>query len=620
MASRLKLKQLNLKFCSKQINLLALSNINFTLSPDDVVAIVGESGSGKSLTCYSILRLLPSSAHFSHDSQIYFQNKDLLNEPESALYSIRGKKIAMVFQEPMTALNPVLTLQTQLCEIAFKCYENKVEAFNKIKQILKEVGLDPEHVLKSYPHQLSGGMKQRIMIAMALLAEPEILLADEPTSALDVMVQKQILDLLINLQKKRKFALLFITHDLAVARYISEKIVVVYAGEIVEVASTKDFFSSAKHPYSQSLLKCLPKASQKEEKLISIQGQIPSLGNWPNGCHFSPRCSFTTTLCQEKKPNLFNLSEEISQQVRCWAYHPGKYGEKPVLNKISQPFASAASPVKEEILLHQHIPKKILELNNISVIFTKTVFRKLIPRRQEFRAVDQVSLNFFSGKTLALVGESGCGKTTLSKAILKLLPIAEGTIYFREKLITSFKYRDRKTYRRAIQTVFQDPFSSMNPRMLIKDILLEGLYALQPELSKKEKLYQITHLIEAVGLTSSILVKSPHEFSGGQRQRIAIARALAVEPELIILDEPTSALDVSVQAQIINLLKDIQKQKNLAYLLISHNLSIVSYMADEIAVMKAGKIIEYADASKILEAPQHLYTKKLLSAELSSEG
>ena len=503
-----------------------LKNINFSLKESEILSLIGESGSGKSLTALSIIRLLENNCRVT-SGDIIFNNKNLLSLEERSMRIIRRNDISMIFQEPMRSLNPVMSITDQL-EESYK-NENKKDIKNKIIENLISVGInDAERVMSLFPHQLSGGMKQRIMIAMAIACKPKLLIADEPTTSLDVTIQKQVLDLLLKLKDDLNMSILFITHDLAVASQISDRIVVMKSGEIVEDNYSMDFFKNPKNSYSKTLLES---------------------------------SSYTKR----------NASRE---------------------NKENQ---------------------NVLEVNNLKVYFKEK--KPFLSKEQPYKkAVDDVSISIEPGVTHAIVGESGSGKTTVAKAIMGLTNITEGNIKILNQDILKMKNNYRSNFRRNYQMIFQDPFSSLNPRMRVGSIIKEGLSFLKPELNNDEVNSSIINAIKSVGLNENSIYKYPHQFSGGQRQRIAIARVLVLDPKLLICDEPTSSLDVTVQKQVLDLLIDIQDRRHISYLFISHDINLVSSIADKISVMYQGKIVESGKTSDIIENTSNDYTKKLLSS------
>lgn len=589
--------QLSVAFQNPNFLLNAVDDLDFTLNPGETLALLGESGCGKSLTSLALMRLLPMNAIYGAKSQVSYEKYDLLNLPECVMKTIRGKKIAMIFQEPMTALNPVLTIGQQLGETLKHLKLKRKELDNKLIELLKEVELpNSKDCLKKYPHQLSGGQKQRVVIAMALANQPEVLIADEPTTALDVTIQAQILQLLKKLQKVHQMSLLLITHDLTVVKAMADRVCVMYAGQVVEVSDIEHFFLSPRHPYVQQLLMSVPSMSKRNTRLESISGSVPSLGNMPDGCRFHPRCNHRFEPCDEIEPN---LQRNGNRFVRCHLYPNLK-----VLPEIH------TEPVSRE--LKNIANKRLLEVQHLSVVFQSG--SKILRNHTTFKAVDDLSFFINKGKVLALVGESGCGKTTAARAIMGIQPVSSGQIIYDGNDVTTLKSTALKQFRKKVQIIFQDPFASMNPRMTIEEVLSEGLIAhgvSQREINKKIKI-----LLDQVNIPFSSLTRYPHQFSGGQRQRICIARALATDPDLLICDEPTSALDISVQAQILNLLKDLQQEYHLTYLFITHNMAVVSYLADDVLVMKSGQAVEHGPAEELLRNPQSSYTKKLLGSVL----
>jgi peptide/nickel transport system ATP-binding protein len=593
------INQLSVTFKSARKSLNALDKVSFQLIPGETLVLLGESGCGKSLTSLALMRLAPNSAVYGVDSQINLDNEDILNLPEYMMRELRGRRLAMIFQEPMTALNPVMTIGDQIAEVLLRHQACAKETLNQaLIDLLVEVEMpQPEIKMHQYPHQLSGGQKQRVVIAMALACKPDILIADEPTTALDVTIQAQILALLKKLQKAHDMSLLLITHDLGVVKAMADKVCVMYAGQIVEQSSIDDFFSQVGHPYVQQLLASIPTFAKREEQLSVILGQVPTLDALPSGCRFHPRCLYAFDRCTHEEPEVQVLE---ARQIRCHLYP--EFTELPALNKNK--IAWSPVEVAEETLF---------TVNNLSVHFVqkKGVFSH---NKTLFKAVDDLSFSLKKGKTLAIVGESGCGKTTACRALLRLIPSAGGTIYYKDQNVLALKGRALRAYRKSVQIIFQDPFSSMNPRMTVGDIVAEGMRA-QGMKSAFIKTRQI-QLMDQVNLPSNSLHRYPHQFSGGQRQRICIARALATEPELLICDEPTSALDISVQAQILNLLKELQQETGISYLFITHNMGVVSYIADEVLVMNQGRAVEFSDCESIFTNPQQAYTNKLVQAVL----
>jgi len=576
----------------------AVDGIDFELRKGECFALVGESGSGKSMTALSLMRLLPEVGRIA-SGRIDLGDVDLLGLPEAAMRAVRGRRVAMIFQEPATALNPVLTCGKQVVEVMQRHMNiSSDEARTKALHLLRQVGIDdPERRFHEYPFQLSGGLKQRVMIAGALAVDPEVLVADEPTTALDVTIQAQILDLLAKLQSERGMALLLITHDLGVVAKMAQRVAVMYAGEIVEVAERQAFFRAPQHPYSQKLFAALPGTGQRGD-LAVIRGQVPPLTQPFNHCRFAERCDFVFDRCRAEAPKL--LEPAKGQFVRCHLREAGSASPR------ETPKTGEGTVARSDGLV-------LLEVKDIKVHFPirRGVFRHTVGY---VKAVDGVSLELRAGRTLAIVGESGSGKTTLGKGVLQLIPSTGGSVVFQEKTISGRSNAELRPLRGAMQIIFQDPYASLNPRLRVSEILLEGMRSLGVLANDRERLGKLKELLEEVGLPAEVLDRYPHEFSGGQRQRIAIARALAVNPKLIVCDEPTSALDVSVQAQILNLLRSLQERFGIAYLFITHNIAVVDYLAHDVAVMYQGKIVERGTVDQVLRHPQHPYTRELLAA------
>ena len=512
-----------------------VNNISFTIERGETFVLLGESGSGKSITALSIMRLLPAAIKIS-DGSVILHTTNLFQLPENKMRKIRGAKIGMIFQEPQTSLNPVLTAGQQISE-TLRQHDNlsKKQCIKRSIELLDAVGIpDAERRINEYPHQFSGGMKQRIMIAIALAGKPDLLIADEPTTALDVTIQAQVLNLLRKLQSETGMSILFITHDIGVAAQMADHIAVMQNGSIVELKTKKELFLNPENSYTQKLFDAIPSWEKRTDE---------------------------------------NEIEEIERTERT----------------------------------------SLLKVKDLKVYYPirKGIFKRTIGH---VRAVDSVTIDLHAGETVAIVGESGSGKTTMGKGILQLLEVTSGDITYQKTDLNKLDAPSLRKLRSDIQIVFQDPYSSMNPRMMVNDIIQEGMLAQGVGESKKERDEHTVKLLEQVGLLPEHRYRYPHEFSGGQRQRICIARALAVKPKLIICDEPTSALDVSVQAQILSLLKDLQKEYQLGYLFITHNISVVEYIAHYVAVMYEGMIVEQGAVEKILKNPKNPYTKNLLSA------
>ena len=588
----------------------AVDALSLTLARGETFALVGESGCGKSMTALSILRLLPDNGRVQ-GGRMDLSGTDIAQLPEARMRDVRGRRVSIIFQEPSTSLNPVLPVGRQIVEVIERHTPLRGAAARaKALDWLKRVGLpEPERRIDSYPFQLSGGQKQRVMIAIALAGEPDIIIADEPTTALDVTIQKQILDLLVELQRTQGTAMLLITHDLGIVAQVAQRVALMYAGQIIEVADTKEFFARPLHPYARMLLDALPDSAHRRARLAAIPGTVPPLHQRFTGCRFADRCPQVQEDCRARPPA---LAEPIAgHAVRCVRVARGDGGSGTALRSATADDRELPRP---EVPVTDAEP--LLRVRDYKVYFP--IRRGLLRRTAGYvRAVDGISFDLAAGRTLALVGESGCGKTTTGKALVQLLRgIAqiEGSATIDGAALDALQGAALREARRKVQIIFQDPFSSLNPRMRVQEILEEGILALRPEIAATDRADRVRALVERVGLRPDVLARYPHEFSGGQRQRLAIARALAVEPRLIVCDEPTSALDVSVQAQILNLLRDLQAEFGVAYLFITHNFGVVEYLADEIAVMKDGRIIEQGAADVVLNAPRDPYTQALLAA------
>ena len=556
----LKIEDLKIEFHTEDRIVNAVKGISFEIPKGKTIGLVGESGSGKSVTSLSVMRLLPEPPAKIPSGKILFQGENLLEKTEEQMRRIRGNKVSMIFQEPMTSLNPLFTIGDQVAEVLMLHKKmTKQEAIDKTVDLFDQVGIpDPKGRVNSYPHELSGGQRQRVMIAMAIACEPELLIADEPTTALDVTIQKQILELLANLQKKYGMSVLFITHDLGVIADIADEVVVMYRGDIVEQGDTASIFKNAQHPYTKGLLACRPSLEKNPHRLPTVSDFMT-----PDG-----------------KETGFSVED--------------------------QKVIKANRPITDENPV-------ILEIKDIKTHFPleKNFFGSV---QSWVKAVDGVDLEVRKGRTLGVVGESGCGKTTLGRSILRLINPTSGQVIYKGEDITAMNSSELRDLRRKMQIIFQDPYASLNPRMTLASAIIEPMQIHNLGGSREERIQRAGDLLEKVGLQRDMLNRYPHEFSGGQRQRICIARALAVEPEFIICDESVSALDVSVQAQVLNLLMDLQEELDLTYIFISHDLAVVKFIADEIAVMNKGKVVEYNDAVNIYSNPQDAYTKKLLSA------
>jgi len=591
----------------------AVEDLALSIERGETFALVGESGCGKSMTALSILRLLPDNGRVA-EGAIRVGDVDVVQLPEARMRDVRGRRVSIIFQEPATSLNPVMKVGDQIVEVIERHTSVKgAAARRKAIEWLTRVGIpEPARRVDDYPFQLSGGQKQRVMIAIALAAEPDLVIADEPTTALDVTIQKQILDLLRDLQAERGMAMLLITHDLGIVAQMAHKVALMYAGQIVEQASTEEFFARPLHPYAQMLFAALPDTAKRGQPLAAIAGTVPRLDREFDGCRFVDRCPRAFADCGGTRPALYE--PRPGHRVRCLLHvtdSPASEGQgggdrlRPTAAVIAAEQAAAPSA-----------GGPLLDVRDYKVWFP--IRKGLLKRTAGYvKAVDGVSFSIAPARSLALVGESGCGKTTIGKGILQLLRgIAriEGSATLEGQPLDQLEGEALRRARREMQIIFQDPFASLNPRMRVAEIMEEGVASLRPEIAPAERRERVVVLLQKVGLHADAVSRYPHEFSGGQRQRIAIARALAVEPKLIICDEPTSALDVSVQAQILNLLAQLQRELGVAYLFITLNFGVVEYLAHDIAVMQGGKIVEAGPAERILERPQHAYTQTLLAA------
>ncbi len=601
-----------------------VDDISFDIAAGETFALLGESGCGKSMTALSLMRLLPDGV-VNAGGVAQVDGIALFDLREREMREVRGGKMAMIFQEPGLSLNPVMTVGQQISEVLALHGVQEVGRDSSRRssdvgmnpdlpkgqaitqrciELLEQVGIpDATRRVHEYPFQLSGGMKQRVMIAMALAGSPKLLIADEPTTALDVTIQAQVLQLLRDTQGKTGMAMLLITHDLGVVAETAHRVGVMYAGQIVEQATREQLFAKPLHPYTQKLFAAMPSAARAGQPLAAIPGNVPSLGSITQGCRFTARCDKAWALCSEQTPEWTAVTE--GQGVRCHIYGEGGR-EKGEGGRVDAGLVLVPSPFS--------LLPSLLEVSDLKVHFPirKGILQRVVG---QVKAVDGVSLSIPQGCTLALVGESGCGKTTLGKALLQLIPPTAGSVQFNgHELVGS------RASRAAMQMVFQDPYASLNPKMRVAEILEEGMSALNIGGNSAERQLHIDGLLDQCGLARDSKWRYPHEFSGGQRQRIAIARALAVSPKLLICDEPTSALDVSVQAQILNLLKSLQQELELSYLFITHNLAVVEYLAHELCVMYLGRIVERGTTAEVMHSPKHPYTQALLSAVPRIDG
>jgi peptide/nickel transport system ATP-binding protein len=611
----LSVKELRTHLYTEDAVVRAVDGVSFDVGRGETFALVGESGCGKSMTALSIMRLLPDAGAIVGGA-VELDGRDLLALPESEMRAVRGRRIGMIFQEPTLSLNPVMTVGEQVAE-ALRQHTTLAgaELAARVLELLEAARIpDYARHKDEYPFQLSGGMKQRVMIAVALACDPELLIADEPTTALDVTIQAQVLDLLRELQRERRMSLMLITHDLGVVAEMAHRVAVMYAGEIVECGSREAFFSRPAHPYSRMLFESLPTGAKRGARLAVIPGSVPALTREFIGCRFADRCDSAWELCRRSAPAFHDVGN--GQAARCHLYAPGASRAEGGGRRAEERTATQEAVTSHPSSL---IPRPsvsaapLLAIRDLKVHFPvrKGLFKRVVGH---VRAVDGVTLELEAGRTLGLVGESGCGKTTVGKGVLRLVEPTGGTVRFDGVEFARMERAELRPHRKHAQIIFQDPYASLNPRMRILETLEEGMTALGIGAGREERQARIDALLAEVGLDPGIKLRYPHEFSGGQRQRIAIARALTVEPRFIVCDEPTSALDVSVQAQILNLLKALQRKHGLAYLFITHNISVIEFLAHEVAVMYLGRIVERGHVEEVLSRPKHPYTRALLSA------
>jgi len=612
MSPVLRLQDLRTEFHLRQGSVVAVDGVSFDVDEGECVGVVGESGCGKSTTGLSIMRLLPGNGHLTGGS-VTLLGRDLAGLDEKEMRAVRGNEVALIPQDPMTSLNPTMSIGRQISEgVLLHRDVGRAEARLRALEVLRQVEMpQPEERLDQYPHELSGGLRQRVMIAMALACDPKLLIADEPTTALDVTIQAQILDLIDELRQRLSMAVILITHDMGVIAGRTDRVVVMYAGRVAEEAATGELFSRIRHPYSQALLASVPKLDQRrDERLLSIPGLPPDLSKEITGCRFAPRCQFATDGCRTTEPPLAeDHGDTGSVPHRFACFHPVDPGVVAPGPAVAQTAPATADPVVGTDGPSDHI----LEVANLVKEFPVMaggVFRRQVG---SVKAVTDVSFAIRRGETFGLVGESGCGKTTIGRMLVALDRANSGSIVFEGADIASMGGRALQSRRRDLQLMFQDPYASLDPRMRVGTIIREPLKVNRVG-TGDEQTDKVRSLLDEVGLSRTAVDRYPHEFSGGQRQRIGLARALALDPKLIVADEPVSALDVSIQAQILNLMKDLQGRHGLTYLMISHDLAVVRYMADTIGVMYLGKLVELGPAEAVYERSAHHYTLGLLNA------
>ncbi len=594
----LKLENLRTYFHTDIGVVKAVDDLNVEVKPGQTLGIVGESGSGKSVTSLTVMRLLPGHiARVEEGSKVIFAGRELTEVTDAEMRKIRGAEISMIFQEPMTSLNPVYTTGDQVMEAIILHQEvTKAEAEKRTIELFREVGIpDPEQRIHMYPHEMSGGQKQRVMIAMALSCNPKLLIADEPTTALDVTIQAQILDLLRKLRDERGMGMIFITHDLGVIAEIADEVAVMYRGKLVEYGDIRSIYAHGKHPYTKGLLACRP-------KLDSTMKRLPTVPD------------FMDTIYHED--GSYSVEEKTISQA--WLDSMSTQGRERHLYPMSRlqalGFDEPASDYRDGTTFAGENEQPLLQVKNLKMYFPirKGLFGRVV---DHVRAVDDVSFDVYRGQTLGFVGESGCGKTTTGRAVMRLIDPTAGQIVFDGTDITKLDQAELRAFRKRFQIIFQDPYGSLNPRKTIETTIMEPMEVHGIGHTYDERRERVLDLLTKVGLPGAqYLNRYPHEFSGGQRQRICIARALAVQPELIICDESVSALDVSVQAQVLNLLKDLQAEFGLTYIFISHDLSVVKFMSDMMAVMNFGKFVEFGPSESIYANPKEDYTRRLINA------
>jgi peptide/nickel transport system ATP-binding protein len=605
----LEVEDLHVHFVTSRGVVRAVEGISYKVRPGETVALVGESGCGKSVSSLAIMRLLARPAGRIVGGRILFQGVNLLDLTEDQMREIRGRDIAMIFQEPMTSLNPVLTIGFQIMEpLLIHLGMSEAQARARALELLKMVGIpDPERRLDQYPHQFSGGMRQRVMVAIALSCNPKLIIADEPTTALDVTIQAQILKLMKDLTRDLGIALVLITHNLGIVARYANRVNVMYAARMAEQGAAADVFAKPLHPYTAGLLRSVPRLDKpRGRKLETIEGLPPNLLDPPPGCRFAPRCRARLEACVQKLPELETIEPQHSSACI-------RAREMAQVGPTGLGLQSANPQPPESKALDKEAP--LMRVRDLRTYFEVGAGLQLLKRsRFEVRAVDGLSFEVFRGETLGLVGESGCGKTTVGRTLLRLEEATGGEIVFANANVTRVEGQALKDYRRKIQVIFQDPYSSLNPRMTIGEIIAEPMrvYRLAP--SAKAAREKVAELLTQVGLFEYMAQRYPHELSGGQRQRVGIARALAMQPAFIVCDEPVSALDVSIQAQIINLLEDLQQKYGLTFLFIAHDLAVVRHISDRVIVMYLGKVMEIADRDTLYAEPLHPYTRALLDA------
>jgi peptide/nickel transport system ATP-binding protein len=606
----------------------AVDTVSFSVRRGECLGLVGESGCGKTTIGLSVLKLLPQVGHITAGT-VRLNGRDLVGLDERQMRRVRGNEIAMIFQDPMTSLNPTWTIGRQIAEpVRIHRGATKKEALGRAVEVLNLVGMPrPEERLTQYPHQLSGGLRQRVMIAMALACEPKLLIADEPTTALDVTIQAQILDLIDSLRQRLDMAVLFITHDMGVIASRTDRVMVMYAGKIVEGAGTRELFDTIRHPYSEALFESIPRLDQdRERRLYSIPGVPPDLSTELVGCRFAPRCQYATEVCAELEPVLSlgtgpstpsapgDLAAEAGSGHVFACHHPvaATRAERLAFHQAGGDRALSSGTAKAQPLHHVSAAREVLlQVSRLEKEYTVTAGAVVQRKVGTVKAVSDVSFSLHRGETLGLVGESGCGKTTIGRLVVGLERPTGGAVHFEGEEVSALKGARLRRRRRDLQLMFQDPYSSLDPRMRVGSIVGEPL-RIQHIGTRGEREQRVSEVLAEVGLAPKAANLYPHEFSGGQRQRIGLARALVLHPKLIVADEPVSALDVSIQAQILNLVRSLQERHDLTLIVISHDLAVLKYLADTIGVMYLGKLVEIGPAADVYAHAAHPYTQGLI--------
>jgi len=606
----LEVRELRTYFYTRRGVVKAVDGASFSVRRGETLGIVGESGSGKSMTCLSILRLVPEPGGRIVGGDVVFDGQDLLAKSPEEMRQLRGSQIAMILQDPMASLNPALTVGEQVAEtLRLHRGLRGRDLDRRILELLGQVRIsDPERRVHAYPHQMSGGIRQRVAGAIAISCRPSLLIADEPTTSLDVTIQAQYLRLLKDIQRETGLAMVFVTHDLGIVAKLCDRVAVMYAGRIVETGTTREIFSRPRHPYTIGLLSCLPTLTRGPEPLTAIEGQPPDLAHLPGGCSFAPRCPLAEAACRDTLPPLEAVGPE--HHVACL-----RTAETAPADARRRIFVAAAAAPARDVAAPRDVVLEGRALTKHFPLSRGTIFGRTVGT---VKAVDGVDFVIRRGETLGLVGESGCGKTTTARLVLCLERPTGGGVFFRGRDVHALAGSGLREYRRAVQAVFQDPYSSLNPRLTIRTTVGEPLRQTQPGLSRAEVNERIAESLARVGLRPGIVDDYPHELSGGQRQRVAVARALTTSPECILLDEAVSALDVSIRAQVMNLLREIQDRLGVSYLFIAHDLAVVKYLSTRIGVMYLGKLVETAPSDELYARPLHPYTQVLLSNALPS--